>query len=471
MVSVIARAARQGGAVLGVVLTLGSGLEAQEPPPPADSVRVELQRLMALVDSLRAEVARLEARGREAEAEDALASLRAAAEAAAAAGAPPVAPPAGEQEFVGRQRSLQALNPEISMNADVFGQLVRDDVDTENFFPREFEISIVSNLDPFSRASVFLSHHVPGAEISPFEGEGGHGHGHGGEEGEGGGIAVEEGYVEWVGMPWGFGLKTGRFFQQFGQLNRWHSHALPFQTRSLPHIAFIGEEALAQDGASVHWLAPFGGAAGTYEATLEVTRSGNELLFGESDRPSVLANVNGFWQLSRATDLDLSLSWLNGSYEDDSNFFDRNLYGAEMAFTWRPPERARYRGFQFRGGVMSLQGLVGHDNHDDEADEDEAEEDHEDGEAEGSALGVWSMAELRVGRSWLLGARVDWTENPENPDATAWLVAPTLTWWQSEYVRVRAEYDLLGRSLEDAREGRFLIQVTFAMGPHKHATY
>ena len=87
------------------------------------------------------------------------------------------------------------------------------------------------------------------------------------------------------------------------------------------------------------------------------------------------------------------------------------------------------------------------------------------------AMGYWSMIEARLATSWLVGARVDRTENPQDTDQTAWLVSPTLTWWQSEFVRVRMEYDLLGRSFLDANEGRLLIQVTFAMGPHKHENY
>ena len=299
---------------LALVLTAATAVSAApaaaQQPTAQDSIRAEVRRLAALVDSLQREVARLQAAGRDEEAGDALADLRAAAAAAAAAGGGdrPDAD-AEDQEFVGRQRSLQALNPEISLNADVLGHIDKDDTNADNFVAREFEISIISNLDPFSRAKVFIGRHDGGAEVSAF-GE----HGHGAEEGDeagheeedahGGGFAVEEGYVEWVNLPGGLGLKLGRFYQQFGQLNRWHSHALPFQSRSLPHIAFLGEEALGQTGASVHWLAPFGGGGGTYEATVELTRSSNESLFGESTRLSVLGNVNAFWQLSRATDLD-----------------------------------------------------------------------------------------------------------------------------------------------------------------------
>ena len=419
-----------------------------------DSLRLQLARLAALVDSLSLEVARLRGEGEDTRADDALARLREAAQAAASAGASPEPQEPDTQDFVGRQRSLQALNPEISVNADLFGHASKDDPDADNFFAREFEISIISNLDPFSRAKIFLSRHYEGGEFSPFANED-QGGAHDAEEG--GGFSVEEGYVEWVSLPGGIGLKFGKFFQQFGQLNRWHAHALPFQTRSLPHLAFVGEGSLAQTGLSAHWLAPFALAGSTFEATVEVTRSENEKLFGESTGISLLSHVNAFWSLSTSTDLDLGFSWLSGSYERETVVADRNLYGLEMAFTWRPPGQSRYRGFSFRGGVMAVDGLPGL-------------EQTSDADAEG-ALGLWASGDLRLSQNWLVGGRFDRTENPVDPDETAWLFSPTLTWWQSEYVRLRLEYDLLGRSFATEREGHFLFQVTFAMGPHKHETY
>lgn len=443
----------------GVLLTIAHTLWQPEPAiaqEAPDSLRLEVARLAALVDSLGREVARLRDAGADTQADDTLARLRAAAQAATyAGGAPRPTTEPEEQDFVGRQRSLQVFNPEISVNADLFGHVNKDDTDQDNFFAREFEISIISNLDPFSRAKIFLSRHDEGGKLSPFAGNG-HGGAHGHEEG-GGGFAIEEGYVEWVSLPGGIGLKLGKFFQQFGQLNRWHAHALPFQTRSLTHLAFIGEESLAQTGLSAHWLAPFGLAGGTYEATVEVTRSENETLFSESGGLSLLSHVNAFWNLSTSTDLDLGFSWMSGSYKHEAVLADRNLYGAEMAVTWRPPGQSRYRGFSFRGGVMALDGLVGLEQASDEDTE--------------RALGLWALGEFRLSQSWLVGVRFDRTENPEDLEETAWLFSPTLTWWQSEYVRIRLEYDLLGRSLAVEREGHLLFQVTFAMGPHKHDTY
>jgi hypothetical protein len=435
-----------GASVLVLLVGAGADLEAQQ---ASDSLRVEIARLGALVDSLRSEVARVAP-----PADDPLVRLRAAAAAAASSVGAPAATPE-PQDFAGRERSMQALNPEISVNADVFGFVNPDDANADNFTPREFEMALQASLDPFSRAKIFLSRHAVGPEIVPFA-EAGHE-----DEGETeSGFDVEEGYVEWVGLPAGLRLKVGKFQQRFGTLNRWHSHALPFQSRSLPHLAYLGEEALAQTGASVSWLAPFGGgSAGTYEAAVEITRSSAEL-FGESTRPSVLGHVNGFWQFGASTDFELNVSWINGSYEDETEFFDRNVYGAEFAFNWIPPALTRQRGLTVRGGATMLEGLL-------------PEEDDPGGsvDVDGRALGLWSMAEVRLSPSWLVGARLDWAENPHDPARTQTLLSPTLTWWQSEFVRVRAEYDVLSSFDSSGTLGLFALQLTFAMGPHKHESY
>lgn len=429
--------------ITAIVGSIGLALSPQSALLAQDATQTE-------VDSLRAQIERLEARLETLESEpdrddDEAARLRAAAEAAVAeAGAPDTLDTGDDRDFVGRQRSLQALNPEISVTADLLAAVDSEDPDADNFVAREFEFSFQSTLDPYSRAKIFITRETPGAEIEPFpepdEAE---------EEAE---FEVEEGYIEWVNLPGGMGLKAGRFFQQFGTLNRWHQHALPFQSRSLPHIALIGEEALAQTGVSLRWLAPTSGAGGAYEATFELNRSSNDALFGESSGLSYLGHLNGFWQLNDALDLDLGLSVLFGDHEVEDASFDQRLYGVEGALTWAPPGRARYRGLVVRGGAMLR----------DPGDVPESIEAHQ-------AVGAWIAGEARLGQSWLLGARYDWVENPDDPEKSTWVAGPTLTWWQSEWVRIRAELDVLGRP--NTTDGLFVIQATAAMGPHKHETY
>jgi hypothetical protein len=184
-----------------------------------------------------------------------------------------------------------------------------------------------------------------------------------------------------------------------------------------------------------------------------VTRASNEALFGESERLTYLGHLNAFWDLSSSWDLDLGASAVVGRYQDPDLEYDQRLFNLEGALTWRPPGRSGYREAVLRAGVMVRDpGDV-----------------PPEASPLGTATGVWSMTEVRLGPRWLVGARYDWVENPEDTGETAWLVSPTLTWWQSEYVRLRMEYDLLGQGT--GNEGQLLVQVTFAMGPHKHEKY
>ena len=425
---------------------------AQE--PETDSLRAEIARLEARLDSL---IAEIEGRGlaMPAEEDDPIARLRAAAREAAGSEGADREPAETDQEFSGRQRSLQALNPEISVTGDIFAQIREGAVDENNFVPQEFEFSFISALDPYSRAKVFVGHHEEGGHLEVFEGLDGHAEEGGEEDAHGHGTAteIEEGYIEWVNLPGGLSAVVGRFRQRFGTFNRWHGHALPGSGYFLPYQVFLGEEGLAQTGVSVHWLAPFG--PGAYEAWFEVTRSSNASMFGESNEPSFLGHVNGFWELSPSTYFELGLSGLTGDHVDEEGRFRNQLLSVEGAFNWRPPDRARYREVNLRGAVLF---------------NDRASHVTVTGtEPAVSAMGAYALADFRFAEQWIVGSRFDWVENPVTPGETAWMFAPTLTWWQSEWVRLRAEYNLLDNP--EGRTNQLLLQFTLSMGPHKHETY
>jgi hypothetical protein len=420
--------------------------QAQDPTRAAsDSLRLRMRALEAQVDSLRTLIMQLRQSGQAAQADtavDALARIRAAAAAAAGTDtlSTPETPPRG-QEFVSRQRNLSVLNPEISVTGNLFALVDSRSAGSDNFVAREFELSFISNLDPYSRAKIFVAHHSPGGEVEPFvDPDGSHE-----EESE---VEVEEGYVEWVDVK-GLGVTVGKFRQRFGRFNRWHQHALPGQQLPLPYVAFFGEEGLAQTGVSVHWLLPVHGF-GTWELWGEATRSGNEELFGESRRISGLAHLNAFWQVSPAVYFELGASGLTGSYlDEDGERSGRRVGGLDFTLDWRPPAMARYRSASLSGGVVLNRS------------------DFDEGPT--TAIGGFAIGEYQLAQQWYVGARWEYTENQFDTSQHTWLAAPTLTWWQSEYVRLRAEYDFVRRP--DARYGQFLIQTTLAMGPHKHETY
>src|SRR5690606_33773771 len=127
--------------------------------------------------------------------------------------------------------------------------------------------------------------------------------------------------------------------------------------------------------------------------------------------------------------------------------FGGRVYGVDATFDWTPPAMSRYRQLTLHGGVARSAGT----------------------EAVDDAWGAFAIGELRFARQWIAGARWEWTENPADPTQRTWLVAPAVTWWQSEFVRVRAAYEWVDRVGD--RFGQFVLQTTFAMGPHRHENY
>src|SRR5438128_634712 len=215
-----------------------------------------------------------------------LAALRAAA--AAAAGTDTLrirADTAGPTKFVGRERSQPQLNPEISVTGDVRAYGQQPGVQHDNFDPREFEVGFQSPLDPYSSTKIFVSF-------------------------ENGDVSIEEGYAYWTGLPGHVRFDIGKFRQQFGELNRWHLHALPETEYPLAIRSYLGADGLAGTGISLYRA--FGGL-GTHEVTAQVTRSETDSLFGGSGRPSYLMHLLNFWQLTRSTYMQLGGTGLYGT--------------------------------------------------------------------------------------------------------------------------------------------------------------
>ena len=93
---------------------------------------------------------------------------------------------------------------------------------------------------------------------------------------------------------------------------------------------------------------------------------------------------------------------------------------------------------------------------------------------------------FKVARRWSVGFRYDDAELP-SPRAELFggqtyteglrekAISPMVTFWQSEFVRMRLQYqhasrDFAGHQCPDD-DDRVWFQVTFAAGPHKHEEY
>jgi hypothetical protein len=410
-------------ASLGVAVALAAPVAAQQPAPTQrqlDSLATEVRRLRARLDSLSAQLGRGPARAAKDTGGDDLAALRAAAAATAGITDTTRADTTRDMTFVGRERNQNQLNPEISATGDVRAYGYSPGVQANNFDPREFEIGFQSALDPYSHTKIFVSL------------EGGH-------------VSVEEGYAYWTGLPGHIRFDIGKFRQQFGELNRWHLHAVPETEYPLALRTYLGDDGLA--GAGISLYRAFGGL-GTHELTAQVTRSESDSqLFGNAGRPSYLVHLLNFWQLSRSTYMQLGGTGLYGA--DPASSLKTKVGGLDFRLTWRPPARGFYREWTLRGELFSLKKEL-------------------------AGIGSWRLGgyvstTYKLNERVILGAAYNYVEAPQNGNVTRQVI-PSLTWWESEWVFLRAQY----RYEKDPLAGtshQLAFQAVWAIGPHKHETY
>jgi hypothetical protein len=395
-------------------------LHAQQPTQrQLDSLAAEVRALRARLDSLQKALGRPGVRPDTTKPQnDDLAALRAAA--AGAIGGDTTAAHDTSAQFVGRERNQAQLNPEISATGDVRAYVTTGGTQHDNFDPREFEIGFQSPLDPYSHTKIFLS----------FEND------H---------VGVEEGYLYWTGVPGHLRLDLGKYRQSFGELNRWHLHALPETEYPLVLTTYLGDDGLAGTGLSLYRA--FSGF-GTHELTLQMTlSSSDELLFGNSGRPTYLGHLLNFFQLSGSTYMQIGASALYGTNPDSS--MRTTVGGLDFRLTWRPPLRAMYREWTLRGELLGLRKQIAGTGP--------------------TRVGGYVSSTYKLNQRWIAGVRYDNVESPEFGTITQQIV-PSLTFWESEWVYLRCQYRW-EKVAGVASTNQFALQAVWAIGPHKHESY
>lgn len=405
---------------------------AQQP----DSVLVLLRNLQRRLDSLEQVIAELRAANRDTTGPaDELAALRAAAR--AAAGNPETQPDTASGGS--RTRSLQLLNPEITVTGDIVGswQAPSGERTRTTATPREFEFAFQTALDPYTRAKVFVTREeeIPIAGLPEEEGE----------EEEGHGFEIEEGYMYWVGLPGGFGARLGKFRQEIGLYNRWHTHALFEVDRPLAARTFLGDDGLIQTGVGIT-LPNISLGPSTQTATFEAAAASNDALFGGGGEITYLGRLQSFWDLGTSY-LQVGATGVLGKNHEIE--LDTKLLALDASFRWTPSGQSLYRDLQLKAEWFFTEQTIATDDL--------------------AGDGGYVQVNFRADRRWVLGTRADFVNGLENTPDLLQLV-PSVSWWQSEWVRIRLQYHYL-RPAGGASSHTLLLQTVWAMGPHKHESY
>ncbi len=173
-------------------------------------------------------------------------------------------------------------------------------------------------------------------------------------------IGVEEAYFSTLSLPFGLGVKGGKFRSAIGYHNERHSHNWDFVDAPLVYEAML-DGALSDAGLQINWVAPT-------DLYLEI---GAEVFRGDA-YPAAGAENNGFGSTSVFAkfggDLDESNSWKAGvsylradsdgrksEFGNQGTFsFDgsSDLVVADFVWKWAPLGNFRERNFTFQAEYM-----------------------------------------------------------------------------------------------------------------------
>ena len=292
------------------------------------------------------------------------------------------------------------------------------------FFPREVELNLFGQIDPYARAQVIIET---------------------GEEGPGEELAVHmaEAHLTLLALPWGTQVKMGQMRNRFGLLNQLHAHDLP-QTDSPAVLRnFFGEEGLVERGLELTWVPdlPF-----YLEGLVGVFNGDNEVAFGRGRLrdPLVTARVRTFFELGDTGGLQLGASLAHGRTADE---FRSTLIGFDAKYKYRPSGWLHPLLTVAGEGILSKRTL--------------------------NRFGWYAYAELQPVRRWAGGVRYDRTELLVDP-GREWAIEPYLAFMPSEFLRFRLAYKHTNRSdnhplavtLGRRSFDEILLQASFILGAH-----
>jgi len=393
-----------------------------------------------------------------------IAALKAAPPSQPAAPAPATEPlqvPSPPLPVYGGAASLsKALNPDIGVIGNFIGGSGHNVINpAPSLTLSESEFSFQAIVDPYARADFFLSV---------------------GEEG----AAVEEGYITFPALPGGLSLKAGRMRSNFGKINPFHNHSLPWVDRPLITYNLLGGELGEADagikdaGLSLSRILP--APPGLFlEGTAEVYAGNSGELFASSRRSdlSTLYRLRGYKDLSESTNLEVGGSYARGHNDLGSDFLT-HVAGLDATLRWKPLRRAIYHSFIARTEFVwsRRQDLSRAAAGQQPAPPDQYFDPcaftlgppslgpcYEDTTLR--AHGFYASADYQLARRWFGGARFDWAERARDPNAHDSAQSVILTFWPSEFSQVRGQLRRT-RYAEGHTANEFLFQFQYTLGAH-----
>lgn len=333
------------------------------------------------------------------------------------------------------QSARSILNPAIGLVLDA--DLEKLGTAGGNFNFRSAELGIAASVDPYARVYSFIN-------------------------GSNEGVEVEEAAAITTSLPWNLTARGGRFFADFGRLPKFHQDALPFVNFPFSIDRMVGGESQA-DGAEVNYLFPtpfflratFGGynkiGADNEQVDNSKPRSGSQFTY--------LGRLNTYFDLTdnHSIEIGSSLAYTPSvRLEGNPSGGDRVLNGVDLTYRYQPLGSTLYQGFTWGSEFYANSQRF-------PVDDVVAKRQR--------SYGGYSYADLKLNKNWSTGFLFDYAPIVDNPRQRTLSYSPYLTWYLSEFNRLRFQYSYLSNnfSADKAEKGNQLfLQWTTTIGSETH---
>jgi opacity protein-like surface antigen len=354
-----------------------------------------------------------------------------------------------------QQRGAGQLLFDMGIAGDFVGNVTQANVEKarggsfggqENrFFPREVELSLFGQVDPYAYAEVRIET---------------------GEETRGGEMTMKlaEAAVTMLTLPFGTQAKFGQMRNRFGYSNSIHEHDLPWIDRPNVLRNFLGGEGLQEKGVEITIVPdlPF-----YLEGLVGVFNGDNETAFGRGTLrvPMFTGRLRTFLELGDASALQLGMSVASGETTEKRR---DTILGWEGRYKYRP------EGWLHPLVTVTGEALYALRRVNVEVDTDGDGMTDLINKRERDRFGWYLGAEVQPFRRWAAGVRYDWTQFPDHPGSER-AIEPYVSFWPSEFLRFRLAYKNTERTLRDGfdadggsarRVDEILFQGTFILGAH-----
>lgn len=390
--------------------------------------------------------------------------------------------PASPLTLLGGERSylnvsFDALFAAGTSTADDIGhlQLGGHDPVQRGFTAQNLETVFTGNVDPYFRGQASLVGHIGSDGDFHFE--------------------AEEVYAETLGLPRNLQVRAGQFLTEFGRSNPTHPHTWNFVDVPLVNGRFFGPEGLRNPGARLSWLIPTpfysellfavqnsqGGTAHSFRGTgghshdhaHAASLFGRELVDDGVDHAGDMLYSARYAASVDLTETQTTLAGasvaIGPNNSGTSGDTDTVIFGVDLFWKWKPA--THHGGFPFvswQTEVMARRYDAGVFAEDEDGDGlldlDLPEETLWD-------YGFYSELAWGFRKSWVAALRGDFVTGERGafyPDPNRderWRISPSLTYYPSEFSKLRLQYNYDDR--ENVGEDHSVwLQFEFMLGTH-----